>query len=88
MKAHHITYGELASFLRDRGFTRTVSAGSHVAYRHPSSPASLLLPIEGNDARVNTLHLAMAKRMLVDFGFMTDEQVDRWLADPTSTQAA
>jgi hypothetical protein len=37
---------------------------------------------------VNTLHLAMAKRMLVDFGFMTDEQVDRWLADPTSTQAA
>lgn len=88
MNSQRVTYGEMAAFLQSLGFERVLVPESRVIYRHSASPASLILPIEKPTAHVSSLHLAMTRSMLVDFGFLSNTDVDRWLADPRSYQAA
>jgi predicted RNA binding protein YcfA (HicA-like mRNA interferase family) len=83
-----ITYGAIEDLMEGAGFVRTVVPGSHVAYDHAASGASLLLPIHGRRKKAPARHLAMAERTLVDFGLLTEEQFRTWMNDPKSYQAA
>ena len=88
MTASRITYGDISRFLRSLGFTRTTVSGSHVAFRHPQKRGSLLLPIERAGTRALLIHVAMLQRMLLDFGILSEAEVENWIADPKHFQAA
>ena len=87
MKTKPITYGDLAEFLEAAGFQRSVVPHSHVVFHRDDSPASLLLPIERPTTHALPVHIAMARRMLIDFGLVDEDSVDRWIGNPKHHQA-
>jgi hypothetical protein len=60
----------------------------HVLFEKAGSRAALVLPVERPGTSASPLHTAMVKRTLVDFGILSDADVDRWIADPKRFQAA
>jgi hypothetical protein len=88
MPSKKVTYGDIEHLFESEGFTRKAVKTSHILFEMPGSKAALVLPAQRASAAAAKMHLAMVKRTLVDFGLLTEADIDRWIADPKHFQAA
>lgn len=73
------TFGTLQRLLRDIGFTKAVSSQGHVMNRHEESGCALFYPIIPNGNEIPTLHVALTRLCLENFGVMRAEDFDEEL---------
>jgi len=88
MTRKKITYGDINALLEEEGFKSSPLKGPHVVFRNSEAQATLVLPDVKSTLAASRLHLAMLRRTLVDFGLLSEEDFDRWSADPKRFVAA
>jgi predicted RNA binding protein YcfA (HicA-like mRNA interferase family) len=88
MAAKRITHGDIIRLLEVEGFSATVEKGDQVLFEKPSAGAALLLRSQRSSNTATGMALELVRRTMIDFGVMTEEDFDRWVADPKRYQAA
>lgn len=78
MAESDFTYADLDAFLRSYGFEMTEKPGSHRQYRHQSG-ALIMYPLAPLTRKAQHFHLAEARIMLDDYGFVPAEDFQRSL---------
>ena len=88
MTHKRISYGDIGQLLEAEGFQATATKETHLRFDHAPSQAALILPRQRPTVVASTMDLHLVRRTLIDFGVMSEEDFDRWVADPKRYQAA
>lgn len=74
-----VTFESLRRFLEDRGFHLERLPERRAAFRHPSSPALVILRPYADTDTVSPTDLVLVRRVLEDFGLMEASAAERAL---------
>jgi len=88
MAAKRITHGDIIRLLEAEGFSATAESGDGVMFKKPTAGAALLLRAQRLGNTATGTELELVRRTMIDFGVMSEEEFDRWVADPKRYQAA
>jgi hypothetical protein len=83
-----ITFGQLRQWLKDMGFSETVTPKSHVFFAHEPSGAEVALPNYRSNQLVLPHHLATVRIMLDGKGLMDQATFDDLVASASAKQSA
>ncbi len=81
MMTKAISYATLEQILLSLGFVRQVTAGSQVVFQQTETDTLLVLPAGAANDTVDTTHLKVVRRMLVEKGVVANPDAFDALTD-------
>jgi hypothetical protein len=88
MAAKRVTHGDMVKLLEIEGFSATPAPDDQIMFQKPSAGAALALRAERPNNAATGTALELLRYTMVNFGIMTQEEFDRWIAYPKRFQAA
>jgi hypothetical protein len=80
-KTKPILFGSLKSLMEQLGFQTQAVPDAHVAFRHAKSKALVVLTFYQDEQPVSPTDLAVARRVLDEFGVLGREEFDSALRE-------
>lgn len=88
MMTKAISYATLEKILLSLGFVRQPTAGSQVVFQHSETNTLLVLPAGASNDSIDTTHLKVVRRMLVEKGVIASRDAFDALLDASLQHAS